>query len=167
MKEITDKSIANQANINLAKFRKINTEPIEEVIVIDRPEDPNKLIIVDSTKYIKQEKEKKIKKERREYRRKVNQLTNKNTEGIKNIEKRKWREYDLDHIVPAIFGFEYNIDPKIISQKENLQVITHKENVVKGNLITTEAINIMRKWLKKYPNLQKNDDFVNYLKSVS
>jgi len=40
--------------------------------------------------------------------------------------------YHLDHKIPVRYGFDNMIDPAIIADKNNLQMLTWKDNVVKG-----------------------------------
>lgn len=51
---------------------------------------------------------------------------------LKDIEKRKFYSWDLDHIISCKFGWENNMNPKDIACMENLQMLTHKENQEKG-----------------------------------
>ena len=41
--------------------------------------------------------------------------------------------YHLDHIIPISYGFENKIDPSIIGDLTNLQMIPAIENIKKGN----------------------------------
>jgi len=40
--------------------------------------------------------------------------------------------YHLDHVIPARFGYENNIPPEILAEKENLQMLPWRANIVKG-----------------------------------
>jgi len=40
--------------------------------------------------------------------------------------------YHLDHIIPARFGFENGIPPEVLAEKENLQMLPWRDNIVKG-----------------------------------
>jgi hypothetical protein len=40
--------------------------------------------------------------------------------------------YHLDHIIPARFGFENRIPVEHLAKKENLQMLSWRENIVKG-----------------------------------
>jgi hypothetical protein len=42
--------------------------------------------------------------------------------------KRGIKDYHVDHIIPKVYGFEHNLDPKRISHFKNLQMLTSKEN---------------------------------------
>ncbi len=50
------------------------------------------------------------------------------TRGVAGIDG----AYHLDHIIPARFGFENNIPPEVLAEKENLQILPWRENIVKG-----------------------------------
>jgi hypothetical protein len=50
--------------------------------------------------------------------------------SIENIHSRG-RAYNLDHIIPVIYGFRNKIDPYIISDISNLRIITREENMKK------------------------------------
>ena len=39
------------------------------------------------------------------------------------------REYHIDHIVPLWYGFIHGIDPKLLSNKENLRMLWYKDNL--------------------------------------
>ena len=41
------------------------------------------------------------------------------------------RQYHIDHIVPLWYGFINDIDPKLLSKKENLRIIWYKDNLVR------------------------------------
>lgn len=41
-------------------------------------------------------------------------------------------DYHLDHIVTIHFGFHNGLEPEFIARKENLQMLTSKENLSKG-----------------------------------
>lgn len=80
------------------------------------------------------------------YELKCRMLTEKNAVGIKNYEKRKWMEWDLDHIVSISFGFQFGIPYELIASEENLRIIKHKENFRKGVKLTCDGIKLLRKW---------------------
>lgn len=43
--------------------------------------------------------------------------------------------YHLDHIIPAKFGFDNNIPPEVLAEKNNLQMLPWRDNIVKGKHI--------------------------------
>jgi len=58
---------------------------------------------------------------------------------LENYDKRgrtdlKEDAYHIDHIIPISYGFENNIEPKIIGDITNLQMLPAVENIKKGNL---------------------------------
>lgn len=58
-----------------------------------------------------------------------------------------------DHIISVKYGFENNIDPKIISHPANCQLLRHNDNVSKGknNHITLQELLLkIEEWDKKY-----------------
>lgn len=86
-------------------------------------------------------------KERRAYYFRIcRRISETNMSKIPGIEKRKNKEYDVDHIVPISYGFKHKIPVELISSAENLQVITHKENVEKSGHITELAARLLLKW---------------------
>jgi hypothetical protein len=40
--------------------------------------------------------------------------------------------YHLDHIIPARYGFENSIPPEVLADKDNLQMLTWRDNISKG-----------------------------------
>lgn len=76
---------------------------------------------------------KKPKSDWRLYKIRVWQLTRKqNLSALPNIELRAFRKYDLDHIISVWDGFNYDVPAELIAAIENLRIITHRENTVKG-----------------------------------
>lgn len=70
----------------------------------------------------------------RDYRRKVDELTNQQPIHLmKDIEKRAFREYNIDHIIPVRHCYDNGISEQECSNISNLQVISHDENTVKQN----------------------------------
>jgi hypothetical protein len=74
------------------------------------------------------------------------ELTERNAPSVKDIDKRKYCEYDLDHIVPIIYGYKNNIPIELIASKENLRIIPHADNFKKAAIITQDAIEILGRW---------------------
>jgi len=71
------------------------------------------------------------------YRRRVNYLTEKNYQKFKdeinpNNHSRGHLTYHLDHIYPVILGFINKVSVEDISNKNNLQILTHFDNRSKG-----------------------------------
>lgn len=52
--------------------------------------------------------------------------------SLPNIGLRAFRLYDLDHIISVWYGFHHGVPAEQIAALENLRVITHRENSLKG-----------------------------------
>lgn len=72
----------------------------------------------------------------RKYRAAVNLLTERIAYKIPGIEKRKFREFVIDHIIPVKYGFKNNIPPEKIAALSNLRIISHAANTAKGQKLT-------------------------------
>lgn len=58
-----------------------------------------------------------------------------------------------DHIISVSYGFENDIDPKIISHPANCRILLHSDNKKKNNncdLTVSELIHKIKKWNQKY-----------------
>jgi hypothetical protein len=82
----------------------------------------------------------------RKYRNRLKVLTEKtytvhfdeiNPQGYVRGVAGKENAYHLDHIIPARFGFENDIPPGVLAEKENLQMLPWRENIVKGRKYET------------------------------
>ncbi len=73
-------------------------------------------------------------------------ITEENSKYLPGIKKRKFKEYDIDHIVPISYGYKHNIPPHLIGSIENIQLIEHSENTYKSTKITSDAIAIIKTW---------------------
>lgn len=70
----------------------------------------------------------------KDYERLVRELTEKQPlRNLSNIEKRGFNGYHLDHIISVYYGFKNNIEPNIIADIKNLQMIPRQENMDKHN----------------------------------
>jgi hypothetical protein len=84
-----------------------------------------------------------------EYKMLVEYYTNISYKQYKTIinpknRKRGIKEFHLDHIVPKVYGFEHNIDPKRIGHFKNLQMLTSVENNKKhAKVEDEEKINLL------------------------
>ena len=97
--------------------------------------------------YIKYDGKKVHKKFPSKYHADVWELTEKNDlTRVKGIEKREWKKYDLDHIVPISFGRKHDISPERLADLSNLQILPHEDNRRKKNSITSKAENLLREW---------------------
>ncbi len=83
---------------------------------------------------------------RRLYYKKVWALTNKVKHLVKDIDKRCYKQYELDHIVPISYGYKNNISPTLIASIDNLQMLKYKENREKSTILNEEAKILLDKW---------------------
>lgn len=90
-----------------------------------------------------------IKREKANYYSKCWEFTEYNAPILEGIEKREFKKYDIDHIVPISYGYKNNIPAELIGSIENLRIISNKENLIKNNKITEDAIKILDIWKKK------------------
>lgn len=77
-----------------------------------------------------------IKAAYRKYKATVDLLTERIAHRVPGIEKRKFRVWDLDHIIPIKYGFKNNIAPEKLAILSNLRVIPHEQNKAKGQKLT-------------------------------
>jgi len=83
----------------------------------------------------------------KQYQRLVKKLTEQNDLSIlENHDRRGYKDYHLDHIVPIQQGFYMNINPHLISSLENLQFIPHVDNMRKSIQLTGKSIKLLNKW---------------------
>jgi hypothetical protein len=54
--------------------------------------------------------------------------------------------YHWDHIVPISKAFILGIPPETLCKKENIKKMKEKENLSKGNKITTDALLLLENW---------------------
>lgn len=62
-----------------------------------------------------------------------------------------------DHMVSVRFGFDNNIDPKIISHPANCQLLVHGENIsknIKCSITLKELLERIKDWNNRYQNKQ-------------
>lgn len=72
--------------------------------------------------------------------------TERNAPKLEGIEKRGFKKYDIDHIVPISYGYKNNISPKLIGSFDNLRIISNDENKEKGIRLTEDSIRLLRLW---------------------
>lgn len=89
------------------------------------------------------------KKEKANYYSKCWKITEYNAPMLKEIGKREFKKYDIDHIVPISYGYKNQLPAELIGSIENLRIISNKENLIKNNKITDDAIKILDIWKKK------------------
>jgi hypothetical protein len=82
----------------------------------------------------------------KQYRRKVNRLTEKVKGSIDGIENRGWDNYHIDHKISIHYGFKNDIEPEDIADISNLRMILKKDNCDKGHGIFVDDKN---EWIIK------------------
>jgi len=76
---------------------------------------------------------------------KVSEETEKNKHLIEGIEFRN-KDLHIDHIVPKSYGYENNINPKVIGSIYNLQMLSSRENAIKSKHLTKQSFEIIKKY---------------------
>lgn len=73
-----------------------------------------------------------------------------------NYEQSKKRNstYCIDHIVPISKGFINSIEPVLIGSAENIQFVTHKENLHKSTKLTDRGVELLKIFYDKNNLLQ-------------
>lgn len=90
----------------------------------------------------------KIYDERDEYEEKIRNMTESiNLINIPGIENRG-KDFHLDHIFPIKAAFEYKLSINLMSSLSNLQMLPANDNLIKGNKITKESIELVNRWRK-------------------
>lgn len=82
------------------------------------------------------------------YEKEVRRLTEINSHKVKGIEKRGFKNYHLDHILPIWLGFKYGVDKNKMASVENLRMIPYRENMSKGIKLTEEGKKLLIKFTK-------------------
>jgi len=81
------------------------------------------------------------------YQKLVRELTEeKDLSLLENHNKRGYKNYHLDHIVPIQQGFYMNINPHLISSYENFEFIPHTDNMKKGISLNDKSYKLLEKW---------------------
>lgn len=93
-----------------------------------------------------EKRRKKRNKNKSSYYASVWRHTELNSINLEGIEKRGFLKYDIDHIVPISYGYKNNIPPELIGSISNLRVISSKENVKKGDRLTKESEELLKRW---------------------
>lgn len=84
--------------------------------------------------------------EKRQYVKQCWVITENNKHLLSDIDKRCFKQYDIDHIVPISYGYKHNISATLIGSIDNLRIMPNKDNLNKGTSITKEAIELLNKW---------------------
>lgn len=85
-------------------------------------------------------------KDKLNYYRECKLITETNKTLISDISNRKFRQYDIDHIVPISYGFQHNISPLLIGSIDNLRIISHIENAKKSSYLSNDAKQLLSIW---------------------
>ena len=85
-------------------------------------------------------------KNKAKYYRECWEETEKNAPKLEGIEKRAFKQYDIDHIVPIFYGYKNNISPQLIGSLDNLRIIPNEENKEKGIKITDDSMRLLKLW---------------------
>jgi len=64
---------------------------------------------------------------------------------LENSNKRGWKNHHLDHIFPIALAYHKGIHPKKVGNIKNLRFIPYRENLNKGNKVTNESKNALRR----------------------
>lgn len=96
------------------------------------------LINLKSVSILSHEEQKQKDNRKAEYYKKVWEITNKNAPNLKGIELRSWKGFHIDHIIPIIYGFKNDISPEEIGSLKNLQMLYHRDNMLKGARLKTK-----------------------------
>jgi hypothetical protein len=75
------------------------------------------------------------------------EISNEKAKTLADIHKRRFRIYDLDHIVPISYGFKNKIPAELIGSIENLRIIPHKENFEKNAKLTADSLDVINRWI--------------------
>ena len=72
--------------------------------------------------------------------------TDLNSVNIPGVEKRGFKGFHIDHIVPISYGFKCGILPSVIGSLENLRMLHHSENCLKGSRLTCDSYYLLSDW---------------------
>jgi transcription elongation factor Elf1 len=88
--------------------------------------------IIKEKKYNKNYKKKKYWTNIDYYTKEVKELTEHNKHNIKDIDKRNFYTYHIDHKISIKHGFENSIPPQLIAHPTNLHILERKQNIIKN-----------------------------------
>lgn len=121
-------------------FMKYTIEYLQNAISDIQKQKANRVIVEPKTKKVKYKKSKCL------YYKKVWQFTIINSNQLEHIDKRGFKSYHIDHIVPISFGKKNNICPSKIGSLENIRMIYYKDNMKKGNRLTSDGLELLKVW---------------------
>jgi len=64
---------------------------------------------------------------------------------LENSNKRGWKNHHLDHVFPIALAYHKKISPKKVGNIKNLRFIPYQDNLDKGNRLTNESKNALRR----------------------
>jgi len=115
--------------------RKVDLTPIWDKAPLKRRVKTNVVVIKPAISY---------KKSFSMYKRLVWRLTELNSCHIIDIDKRSFRQYDIDHKISIYYGFKNNILPWCIAHISNLRMLDNKSNLIKSTNVFIDDDN---KWI--------------------
>lgn len=68
---------------------------------------------------------------------------------LEGFNKRGWKDYHLDHIVPISYGYKNDIPPVLIGSLQNLQFISSEKNLQKRDTLTKKGNQLLLEWRRK------------------
>lgn len=80
------------------------------------------------------------------YKNRVWKLTESIAHLIPDIETRAFKGNHIDHIVSIDYGFKNNICPYVIASIDNLRMLHHKDNCLKGIRVTDDSKQLLSDW---------------------
>ena len=133
-------------NINNSSLVEITDKELKELLTTKHSYKKKKLKpTLNKEELLEIECEKHLNKVRKKkYYSLVLKLTESNKHLIEDVDKRKFRKFDIDHKISIKFGFENNIAAENIADITNLHIIPHKANAIKGNKNIVDDSN---KWI--------------------
>jgi hypothetical protein len=78
------------------------------------------------------------------YTKEVKELTEYNKHNIKDIDKRNFYTYHIDHKISIKHGFENSIPPQLIAHPTNLHILEREQNIIKN---TRNIIDEDNRWI--------------------
>jgi hypothetical protein len=121
-------------------FIKYSIEYLQNAINDIQKQKANRVIVEPKPKKVKS------KKSKCPYYKKVWTFTIINSIKLKDIDKRGFKSYHIDHIVPISYGKKNNICPTKIGSLENIRMIYYKDNMRKGDRLTIEGFELLKFW---------------------
>lgn len=83
---------------------------------------------------------------RRRYEAQVRRISELNKFRIPGVELRDFYIMHMDHIVPILYGFKNRIPVELMGSPANLQMLSARENMDKGHILTPKGIKLLEEW---------------------